>query len=88
LPVVVKVPAVGNVTLEAAVVVRVNANAPEVVRVELFANVKVAADAGAVTVILLNFEANKLSVDGTYFSEAPEDTATPEPPFVLENKMK
>jgi hypothetical protein len=88
LPVVVKVPAVGNVTLEAAVVVRVNAKAPDVVRVELLANVSVAAVAGVVTVILFNFEANKLSAEGTYFSVASEDTATPEPPFVLENKMK
>jgi hypothetical protein len=53
LPVVVKVPAVGNVTLEAAVVVRVNAKAPDVVRVELLAKVKVAAVAGAVKATLL-----------------------------------
>jgi hypothetical protein len=74
--------------LDAAVVVRVKLKAPEVTRVELFASVSVAAVAGVVTVILFNLELNKLSADGTYFSEAPEDTATPEPPFVLENKMK
>ena len=68
--------------------VRVKAKAPEVANVELSANVKVAADAGAVTVILLNFVANKLSADGTYFNAESEDTATPEPPFDLENKMK
>ena len=88
LPVVVKVPAVGNVTLEAAVVVRVNAKAPAVVRVELLANVKVAADAGAVTVTLLKLVALRLSVDGTYFNVASDETATPEPPFTLENKIK
>jgi hypothetical protein len=53
LPVVVKVPAVGNVTLEAAVVVRVNAKAPDVVRVEPLANVNVALVAGAVNATLL-----------------------------------
>jgi hypothetical protein len=53
LPVVVKVPAVGNVTLVAAVVVSVKLLAPEVAKVELFANVKVAAVAGAVNATLL-----------------------------------
>ena len=53
LPVVVSVPAVGNVTLDAAVVVKVKLFAPEVASVELFAKVKVAADAGAVNVSLL-----------------------------------
>jgi hypothetical protein len=88
LPVVVNVPAVGNVTLEAAVVVRVNAKAPAVVRVELLANVKVAAVAGAVTVTLLKLVALRLSVDGTYFNVASDETATPDPPFTLENKIK
>ena len=69
-------------------VVRVNAKAPAVVRVELLANVKVAADAGAVTVTLLKLVALRLSVDGTYFNEASDETATPEPPFILENKIK
>ena len=53
LPVVVKVPAVGNVKLEAAVVVNVKAKAPTVAKVELSANVKVAAVAGAVNATLL-----------------------------------
>jgi hypothetical protein len=53
LPVVVKVPAVGNVKLEAAVVVNVKAKAPTVVREELFAKVKVASVAGAVKTTLL-----------------------------------
>ena len=88
LPVVVKVPANGNVTLEAAVVVSVRLNAPAVAKVELLANVKVAADAGAVTVTLLKLVALRLSVDGTYFNEASDETATPEPPFTLENKIK
>jgi hypothetical protein len=52
-PVVVRVPAVGNVTLVAAVVVNVKAKAPEVVREELFAKVKVASVAGAVKTTLL-----------------------------------
>ena len=88
LPVVVNVPAVGNVTLEAAVVVRVRLKAPAVAKVELFANVKVAADAGAVTVTLLKLVALRLSVDGTYFNVASDETATPDPPFILENKIK
>jgi hypothetical protein len=88
LPVVVKVPAVGNVTLEAAVVVNVKLCPPEVIKEELFASVSVAAVAGVVTVMLFNLEANKLSVDGTYFNVESEDTATPEPPFSLENKIK
>jgi len=87
LPVVVKVPAVGNVTLVVAVVVKVKLCPPEVAKVELFARVSVAAVAGAVTVILLNFVAKRLSADGTYFNVASEDTATPDPPFVLENKI-
>ena len=53
LPVVVKLPANGNVTLEAAVVVSVRLNAPAVAKVELSANVRVAAVAGAVKATLL-----------------------------------
>jgi hypothetical protein len=53
LPVVVNVPAVGNVTLEAAVVVSVRPKAPTVVSVELSASVKVAAVVGAVNATLL-----------------------------------
>ena len=53
LPVVVKVPAVGKVTLEAAVVVSVKLKAPAVARVELFAKAKVASVAGAVKTTLL-----------------------------------
>jgi len=52
LPVVVKVPAVGKVTLEAAVVVSVKLKAPAVARVEPSANVNVAAVAGAVKTTL------------------------------------
>jgi hypothetical protein len=52
-PVVVKVPAVGNVTLVAAVVVSVKLKAPAVAKVEPSANVKVAALAGAVNATLL-----------------------------------
>ena len=88
LPVVVKVPAVGNVTLLTSVVLSVRLKPPTVARVELLANVKVAVDAGAVTVMLLSFVENKLSVDGTYFNAASDDTATPDPPFTLENKIK
>jgi hypothetical protein len=53
LPVVVKVPAVGNVTLVAAVVVSVKLLAPEVAKVEPLANAKVADVAGAVNATLL-----------------------------------
>jgi len=53
LPVVVKVPAVGNVTLVVAVVVKVKLCPPEVAKVELFARVSVAAVAGAVKATLL-----------------------------------
>jgi hypothetical protein len=53
LPVVVKVPAIGNVTFVAAVVVSVRLNAPAVAKVELSANVRVAAVAGAVKATLL-----------------------------------
>ena len=49
-------PAVGNVTLEAAVVVSVKLKAPEVANVDPSTNVKVAAVAGAVTVTLFNLE--------------------------------
>jgi len=53
LPVVVKVPAVGKVTLEAAVVVSVKPKPPTVVRVDPSASAKVAAVAGAVNATLL-----------------------------------
>jgi len=88
LPVVIRIPAVGNVTLLTSVVLSVRLKPPTVARVELFANVKVAADAGAVTVTLLKLVALRLSVDGTYFNPESDETATPDPPFVLENKMK
>ena len=48
-----KVPVVGNVTLVAAVAVRVVLNAPEVARVEPSTSVRVDPVAGAVTVTLL-----------------------------------
>jgi hypothetical protein len=53
LPVVIKVPAVGKVTLVAAVVVSVKLLAPEVANVDPSANVKVAEVAGAVNATLL-----------------------------------
>ena len=46
-------PAVGNVTLEAAVLVSVRLKAPAVARVDPSANVRVAAVAGAVKATLL-----------------------------------
>lgn len=52
-PEVINVPAVGNVTFDAAVVVKVKLFAPDITRVELFAKVNVAAEAGAVIVTLL-----------------------------------
>lgn len=51
------VPAVGNVTLDAAVVVRVKLFAPEVINEEPFAKVNVALVAGAVNISLLYVEA-------------------------------
>ncbi len=56
-PVVVKVPAVGNVTLVAAVVVSVKLLAPDVAKVEPSAKVKVAEVAGAVKATLLTLVA-------------------------------
>jgi hypothetical protein len=53
LPEVIRVPAVGNVTLETPVVVRVKLLAPEVANVDPSNNVKVAAVAGAVNATLL-----------------------------------
>jgi hypothetical protein len=53
LPVVIRIPAVGNVTLEAAVVVSVKPKAPTVVRVDPSASAKVAEVAGAVKATLL-----------------------------------
>jgi len=86
--VVAKVPVVGTVTLVVFVVVKVKLCPPEVISEELFDNVRVAADAGAVTVTLLKLVALRLSVDGTYFNVASDETATPDPPFTLENKIK
>ncbi len=86
-PVVVNVPAVGNVTLVAAVVVSVKLLPPDVASVEPLARVNVAEVAGVVTVMLFNLEANKLSVDGTYFNKESVETATPEPPSLFENKI-
>jgi hypothetical protein len=56
-PVVVNVPAVGNVTLVVFVVVNVKLCPPEVISEELFDNVKVAKVAGAVIATLLYVEA-------------------------------
>jgi hypothetical protein len=52
-PEVINVPAVGNVTLEAAVVVSVKPKAPTVVRVDPLTKVNVAPVPGAVKVTLL-----------------------------------
>jgi len=57
LPEVISVPAVGNVTLVAAVVVSVKLKAPEVANVDVSANVRVADVAGAVKATLLTLVA-------------------------------
>jgi hypothetical protein len=79
LPVVVKVPAVGNVTLVAAVVVRVKLFAPEVAKVELSANVKVAAVAGAVKATLLTLVAVATPNTGVTRVGVLANTLAPEP---------
>jgi len=79
LPVVVKVPAVGNVTLVAAVVVRVKLKAPAVARVELSANVKVAAVAGAVNATLLILVAVATPKTGVTRVGVLANTLAPEP---------
>jgi hypothetical protein len=79
LPVVVKVPAVGNVTLVAAVVVRVRLNAPAVAKVELSANVKVAAVAGAVKATLLILVAVATPKTGVTRVGVLANTLAPEP---------
>ena len=79
LPVVVKVPAVGNVTLVAAVVVRVKLFAPEVTRVEPSANVSVAAVAGAVNATLLILVAVATPKTGVINVGVLANTLTPVP---------
>jgi hypothetical protein len=79
LPVVVKVPAVGNVTFVAAVVVRVKLFAPEVANVELSANVKVAAVAGAVNATLLILVAVATPNTGVTRVGVLANTLAPEP---------
>jgi hypothetical protein len=79
LPVVVKVPAVGNVTLVAAVVVSVNPKAPTVVRVEPSANAKVAEVAGAVKATLLILVAVATPNTGVTRVGDVENTLTPVP---------
>jgi len=79
LPVVVKVPAVGNVTLVAAVVVRVKLFAPEVTRVDPSANVSVAAVAGAVKATLLILVAVATPKTGVINVGVLANTLTPVP---------
>jgi hypothetical protein len=79
LPVVVKVPAVGNVTLVAAVVVSVRLKAPEVAKVELSANVKVAAVVGAVNATLLILVAVATPNTGVTRVGVLANTLAPEP---------
>ena len=86
-PVVVKVPAVGSVTLVFADIFIVVANPPIVLNIDVSANQSVAPVDAAVKNILFTLKTDKLSVEGTYFNVASEDTATPEPPLTLENRM-
>jgi hypothetical protein len=79
LPVVVKVPAVGNVTLVAAVVVSVKLLAPEVAKVEPSAKVKVAAEAGAVNATLLILVAEATPKTGVTRVGDVANTLTPVP---------
>jgi len=79
LPVVVKVPAVGNVTFVAAVVVRVKLFAPEVANVEPSAKVKVAAVAGAVNATLLMLVAVATPNTGVVRVGDVANTKSPEP---------
>jgi hypothetical protein len=79
LPVVVNVPAVGNVTLEAAVVVSVRPKAPTVVRVEPSANAKVAEVAGAVNATLLILVAVATPNTGVTRVGVLANTLAPEP---------
>ena len=79
LPVVVKVPAVGKVTLEAAVVVSVKPKAPTVVRVEPSANAKVAEVAGAVKATLLILVADATPNTGVVRVGDVANTKSPEP---------
>ena len=58
MPVVVSVPADGSVTLVAVVVVKVRLLAPEVAKVDPFANVNVAEVAGAVIATLFTLVAD------------------------------
>ena len=79
LPEVVKVPAVGKVTLEAAVVVSVRPKAPTVVRVEPSANAKVAEVAGAVKATLLILVAVATPKTGVVRVGDVANTKSPEP---------
>jgi hypothetical protein len=79
LPEVIRVPAVGNVTLVAAVVVSVRLKAPEVAKVELSANVKVAAVAGAVKATLLILVAEATPKTGVTRVGDVANTLTPVP---------
>ena len=79
LPVVVNVPAVGNVTLVAAVVVSVKLKAPAVAKVDPSANVKVAALAGVVKVTLLILVAEATPKTGVTRVGDVANTLTPVP---------
>jgi hypothetical protein len=79
LPVVIRIPAVGNVTFVAAVVVRVKLFAPEVANVELSANVKVAAVVGAVKATLLILVAVATPNTGVTRVGVLANTLAPEP---------
>ena len=79
LPVVVKVPAVGNVTLVAAVVVSVKPKAPTVVRVDPSANANVAEVAGAVNATLLMLVAAATPKTGVTRVGDVANTLTPVP---------
>ena len=79
LPVVVNVPASGNVTLEAAVVVSVKLKAPAVTKVDPSANVKVAAVAGAVNATLLILVAVATPNTGVTSVGVVANTLTPVP---------
>lgn len=87
LPVVVNVPALGKVTLVFADIVNVVAKPPIVLKIDVSASQSVAPVDAAVKNILLTLKTLKLSVEGTYLRVASEETATPEPPFVLEKRI-
>jgi hypothetical protein len=88
LPEVIRVPAVGNVTLEAAVVVSVKLLAPEVTNVDPSANVKVAVVAGAVKVTLLIVVAEATPKTGVTRVGEVANTLTPVPVLSVSAEAK